>query len=94
MDIKQIIKDARDPNSKDNTFRLFWDQYQRTAAHIRDRNILCFPMKTLEANVQLLAAKLKNLRMENEAEKREVIAQEIVDLIETSRATMEQLLKL
>lgn len=93
MDTKQIIKDARDPNSKDNTFRLFWDKYQRTAAHIVDRNILCFPMKTLEANVKLLSTKLRDLRMA-EGEKREVIAQECLELVEKSQATMDQLLKL
>lgn len=93
MDIKQIIKDARDPNSKDNTFRLFWDKYQRTAAHIKDRNILCFPMKTLEANVKLLSTKLRDLRMAKEGD-REVIAQECLELVEKSQATMDQLLKL
>ncbi len=92
MDIKQIIKDARDPNSKDNIFRLFWAEYQRTAAHIKDRNILCFPMKTLEANVQLLAKRLKDLRMADKDQ--EVIAQEILELIEKSQATMNELLKL
>lgn len=92
MDIKLIIKDARDPNSKDNIFRLFWTQYQRTAAHIKDRNILCFPMKTLEANVQLLASRLKDLRTANKDQ--EVIAQEILELIEKSQATMDELLKL
>ncbi len=92
MDIKQIIKDARDPNSKDNTFRLLWAHYQKTAAHIQDRNILCFPMKTLEANMNLLAVKLKDLRVAEED--REKIAQEVIELVEKSRATMDQLLKL
>lgn len=89
MDIKQIIKDARDPNSKDNTFRLFWDKYQRTSSHVLDRNILCFPMKTLEANVKLLAVKLKELRTGNKE-----VAQEVLELVEKSQATMDQLLKL
>lgn len=91
MELKTIIKDARDPNSKDNTFRLLWDKYQRTAAHIKDRNILCFPMKTLEANMKMLAVKLAELR---KAEDREVIAREVLDLVEKSQATMDQLLKL
>ena len=90
--LKTIIKDARDPNSKDNTFRLLWDKYQRTAAHVKDRNILCFPMKTLEANMKLLAVKLVELRKAEE--KREVIAQEVLELVEKSQATMDQLLKL
>ena len=93
MDIKQIIRDARDPNSKDNTFRLFWDKYQRTAAHIKDRNILCFPMKTLEANVKLLAVRLAELR-KADASNREVNAREVLELVEKSQATMDQLLKL
>lgn len=94
MDIKAIIKDARDPNSKDNIFRLFWDQYQRTAAHIKDRNILCFPMKTLEANVNMLARRLKDLRTESDETKREEIARECASLVENSRATMDELIKL
>lgn len=93
MDIKTIVKDARDPNSKNNTFRLLWTKYQRTAAHIKDRNILCVPMKTLEANMNLLAAGLKTLR-EAPAEKREEVALEVKELVERSEATMDQLLKL
>ena len=93
MDIKTIVKDARDPNSKDNTFRLLWAKYQRTASHIKDRNILCVPMKTLEANMNLLAAGLKTLR-EAPAEKREEVALEVKGLVERSEATMDQLLKL
>lgn len=89
--LKTIIKDARDPNSKDNTFRLLWDKYQRTAAHVKDRNILCFPMKTLEANMKMLAVKLAELR---KAEDREAIAREVLELVEKSQATMDQLLKL
>lgn len=93
MDTKTIIKDARDPNSKDNTFRLLWAKYQRTAAHIKDRNILCVPMKTLEANMNLLSKALKTLR-ECQAEEREKVALEVKELVERSEATMEQLLKL
>ena len=93
MDIKTIIKDARDPNSKDNTFRLLWAKYQHTAAHIRDRNILCVPMKTLEANMNLLAAGLKILR-ECSPTERERAALEVMDLVQRSEATMDQLLKL
>lgn len=89
--LKTIIKDARDPNSKDNTFRLLWDKYQRTSAHVKDRNILCFPMKTLEANMKMLSVKLAELR---KAEDREVIAREVLELVEKSQATMDQLLKL
>lgn len=94
MDTKQIIKDARDPNSRDNTFRLFWAEYQKTAHHIKDRNILCVPMKVLEANVNRIAALAKQIRLESDVEKREVAAKECLELVETSRATMEQLLKL
>lgn len=93
MNTQTIIKDARDPNSKDNTFRLLWAMYQRTEAHIKDRNILCVPMKTLEANLNLLSAGLKELRT-CPAEKREEVALEVLQLTEQSQATMEQLLKL
>lgn len=93
MKLDRIIRDARDPNSKDNTFRLFWADYQKTAAHIRDRNILCFPMKTLEANVKLLAERVDTLR-KCSPEEREKVALEVLDLVERSQATMEQLLKL
>ena len=94
MDTKQIIKDARDPNSKDNAFRLFWAKYLETAHHIKDRNILCVPMKVLEANVNRISALNRQIRLESDVEKREVAAQECLELVETSWATMQELLKL
>lgn len=93
MNIYTLIKDARDPNSKDNTFRLLWAKYQQTAAHVKDRNILCVPMKTLEANMNLLAAGLKTLRT-CQPEVKEGVALEVKELVERSEATMDQLLKL
>lgn len=91
--IDRIIRDARDPNSKDNTFRLLWTKYLQTAAHVTDRNILCVPMKTLEANMRLLTEQLKTLR-QCSPEERERAALEVLDLVQRSEATMEQLLKL
>jgi hypothetical protein len=93
MDMDRIIRDARDPNSKDNTFRLLWAKYQRTGAHIKDRNILCVPMKTLEANMNLLVGSLKTLR-ECSPSERDRAAVEVMRLVENSEATMDQLLKL
>lgn len=93
MNIDRIIRDARDPNSKDNTFRLLWAKYQQTALHIKDRNILCVPMKTLEANMNLLAVSLKTLR-ESSPTERDRVAAEVLDLVEQTTATMDQLLRL
>lgn len=94
MDYTQIIKDARDPNSKDNTLRLFWDRYRQTANHIADRNILCFPMKMLEANVNRIAVLVRDVRMAKSEDERDTAAKECLELIEKSRATMDELLKL
>ncbi len=94
MDYMQIVKDARDPNSKDNCLRLFWAKYQRVAHHVNDRNIICFPMKVLETNVKRLAMLVQQVRVVQDKERRDVVAKECLELIEKSEATMDELLKL
>lgn len=94
MDYMQIVKDARDPNSKDNCLRLFWAKYQQVAHHVNDRNIICFPMKVLETNVKRLATLVQQVRVVQDKEQRDKVAKECLELIEKSEATMDELLKL
>lgn len=93
MDYMQIVKDARDPNSKDNCLRLFWAKYQQVGHHVKDRNIICFPMKVLETNVGKIAALVKTVRTA-EKDQRDTAAKECLELIEKSLTTMDELLKL
>lgn len=92
--MKRIIMDARNPSSKDNTFRLLWAQYQQTSHHINDRNILCVPMKVLEANMKRISVLNREIRLESDVNKREAAAKECLELVEASKATMAELLKL
>ena len=94
MDYMQIVKDARDPNSKDNCLRLFWDKYLKTSHHVRDRNIICFPMKVLETNVKRIAVLAKEVRLQEDKDKRNAAAKECLELVEKSLTTMDELLKL
>lgn len=94
MDYMQIVKDARDPNSKDNCLRLFWAKYQQVAHHVNDRNIICFPMKVLETNVNTLAGMVSTVRKETDKDRRDLVAKQIVELIQKCETTMDELLKL
>lgn len=94
MDYMQIVKDARDPNSKDNCLRLFWAKYQQVAHHVNDRNILCFPMKVLETNVKKMAGLVQQVRTLQDKDQRDMVAKECLELLEKSETTMDELLKL
>lgn len=94
MDYMQIVKDARDPNSKDNCLRLFWAKYQQVAHHVSDRNIICFPMKVLETNVKKMAGLVQQVRTLQDKDQRDMVAKECLELLEKSETTMDELLKL
>jgi hypothetical protein len=94
MDYMQIVKDARDPNSKDNSLRLFWAKYQQVSHHVKDRNIICFPMKVLETNVKRIAELAKEIRLQADKDLRDKAAKEALELVEKSLTTMDELLKL
>jgi len=93
MDSKKILNDARDPNSKDNTFRQLWAQYQKTSFHVEQKRLMGMPLKTLEANMTSIRDMITKMRYGPETEKEET-AEECLKLVEQSQAVMEQLLKL
>lgn len=93
MNAQKILNDARDPNSKDNTFRQLWAQYQRTSFHVEQKRIMGMPLKTLEANMTSIRDMITKMRYGEESKKEET-AEECLKLVQQSQTVMEQLLKL
>lgn len=92
MDIDTIIKDARDPSSKNNTFRVLWADYQAAAYNIEQKRIFGYPLKNLEGNLLLIREAINEIRYGDQ--NKEKVAEHCLDLVNQCKTTINSLMTL
>ena len=92
MDIQTIIKDARDPSSKNNTFRTLWADYQAAAYNVEQKRIFGYPLKNLETNLLAIREDINQIRYGDQD--KEKVAEHCLDLVNQCRTTIQSLMTL
>ena len=92
MDIQTIIKDARDPSSKNNSFRVLWAEYQSAAYHIEQKKIFGYPLKAIETNLLAIREAIREIRYGEED--KEKVAEHCLDLVMQCKTTIKNLMTL